>query len=297
MTGRLPPLRSIEAFVVVARTLSFTKAALELNITKSAVSRRIQALEADLGTRLLQRTANTVRLTASGRTYAEMTSAAFADLHRATRAMALAKTSSVVRVAVPESFASVWLMPRLSRFYAAYRGVELQFDSIGYFDQLDLRDVEVAIRVARSQPLAHHSEKLMQLTQLPICAPQFLEAAPIATVDDLAGRPVIVLTTMEDAWTDWLASIGRPDIQFDTCLRFDTMSLVIRAASAGLGIALGIGELCEAELAQGRLVAPFGDAVVRERALYFVCRKQDVSRRAVGRFRNWLVNEISSATA
>jgi LysR family glycine cleavage system transcriptional activator len=294
MADRLPPLKSIEAFVAVAQTLSFSKAALELNITKSAVSRRIQVLEADLGTRLLSRNPSAVKLTDSGQTYFDLTSAVFADLHRATTALDLAKTRSVLRISVPESFASVWLVPRLSSFYKKNYEIELHLDSRSYYEQLDLRDVDVGIRVSRTPPGAHHAERFMTLTQFPVCSPDLIAQSPITAIDDLNDRTIIVLTTMADAWDDWLRQAGRSDIRPQNVLAFDTMSLVMKAATSGLGIAMGIGELGKSELDEGRLVAPFEPRLAGAYSLFFVCRRQDVSRRAVLRFRNWLIAEADA---
>jgi LysR family glycine cleavage system transcriptional activator len=291
MVKRLPPLKSIEAFVIVAKLLSFSKAALELNISKSAVSRRIQALEADLDIRLIERGANSVQLTAAGQTYYDLTGPAFATLHRAALALDGAHRRSVLKIALPESFASVWLMPRLSDFYARHRDSQLHLDSAGYFEQQDLRDVDVLIRVNRDKPAHHHAERLMALSQFPVCSPDLLSRTPLRTIDDLRDRPLIMLTTMADAWGDWLHHVGRPDLQPQKVLSFDTMSLVMRAAASGLGVAMGFGELCERELAEGRLVAPFPQKLIGSRSLYFVCRQADVSKRSVRRFRNWLMEE------
>jgi LysR family glycine cleavage system transcriptional activator len=291
---RLPPLRSIEAFVVVARLLSYSRAAQELNVSKSAVSRRIQALEADLDIRLFDRGANSVALTRAGRTYFDITGPAFAALHRAAAAMDEQESRSLLRIGLPESFASVWLMPRLSSFYARHRDVELHLDSANYFDQEDLREIDIAIRVSQEKPPHHHAERLMTLTQFPVCAPELRAREAIRSVDDLARTPMIVLTTMADAWGNWLAQVGRPDIQPRKVMHFDTMSLVMRAATNGLGVAMGIGELCANDLGDGRLVAPFEDKLVGRRSLFFMCRKEDVSKRAVRRFRNWLMAEIAT---
>lgn len=294
MVQRLPPLKSIEAFVVVARLRSFSKAAGELNITKSAVSRRIAALEADLGLQLFGRTGNSVKLTSAGQIYFEHTGPAFAALHQAARAVQRLENRSVLRVALPESFASTWLMPRLSRFYEVNRDIELRLDSKGYFDQLELRDADVLIRVGKDMPQAHHAERLMPISQFPVCSPTLLSGRRVETLEDIQHLTFIKLSTMMDAWDDWLALVGRPDFHPHKVLHLDTMSLVNQAALNGLGVALGIGELCEADLRLGRLQAPFAERLIGVRSLFFVCRKQDISKRSVRRFRNWLMVEAAA---
>ncbi|WP_297506883.1 LysR substrate-binding domain-containing protein [uncultured Caulobacter sp.] len=297
MRKRLPPLISIEAFVVVARLMSISRAADELNISKSAVSRRVQALEADLGQALLNRGRSGVSLTNAGKAYFSVTGPAFEALHDAAEIVASADRRRTLKVAVPESFASVWLLPRLSKFYAANSDIELQLDSVGYYDQLDLKDVDVVIRVSKGQPTANHAEKFMALSQFPVASPDLLNRSPIRSLEDLSRHKQIVLSTMKDAWSDWLSHVGGGDIKPSKVLQFDTMSLVMRAAANGLGVALVFGELCEAELNSGALVAPFAERIVGVRSLDFVCRKQDVSRRTVRRFRNWLITEAAAKTS
>ena len=294
MRKRLPPLISIEAFVAVAQVMSISRAAERLNISKSAVSRRLQALEADLGQVLIHRNPSGLRLTHAGQSYYSITGPAFQALHDAAEVIASAERRRTLKIAVPESFASVWLLPRLSKFYAANPDIELQLDSVGYYEQLGLENVDVVIRVSKGQPPAHHTENFMALSQFPVASRDLLRRSPIRSLEDLSQHTQIVLSTMKDGWSDWLSHAGGEHIQPGKILKFDTMSLVMRAATNGLGVALIIGELCEEELASGALVAPFAEKIIGVRSLYFICRKQDVSRRTVRRFRNWLIMEAAA---
>ena len=109
MVQRLPPLRAIEAFVLVAETSSFTKAAQELNITKSAISRRIQSLEDDLGVKLFRRSNKALDLTVDGQNYYKITGPAFDALRTAATQLDRPRRNNTLRVALPQSFASSWL--------------------------------------------------------------------------------------------------------------------------------------------------------------------------------------------
>jgi LysR family glycine cleavage system transcriptional activator len=275
----------------VAESLSYTKAAQQLSITKSAISRRIQSLESDLNVRLLRRTNKAVELTADGAAYFKITGPAFGALRTAGDALERQRNSNVLRIALPQSFASHWLIPRLPSFYKQNPQIDLQLDSLGYFDSLDGDNIDVVLQVAKEPNRSFHAEKFMKMVQFPVCSPAILERAPVSTVDDLAAHTLLHLKTMPDAWRSWLEFVGRPDLTSPRTQHFDTMSLSLEAAANGLGFAMGVEILCREDIASGRLAAPFPQRLEDQRAMYFVCRKQDVSSRLIRQFRAWLMAE------
>jgi LysR family glycine cleavage system transcriptional activator len=287
----LPPLKSIEAFVSVAETLSYAKAAHELSITKSAISRRIQSLETDLGVRLLRRTNKAPELTPDGAAYFKITGPAFGALRTAADALERTRRNNVLRIALPQSFASHWFIPRLPSFYKQHPQIDLQLDSLGYFDSLNGDNIDVVLQVAKEPNRTFHAEKFMKMVQFPVCSPEILKRSPVSTVDDLAAHTILHLKTMPDAWAQWLALAGRPGLTGPRTQHFDTMSLSLEAAANGLGFAMGVEMLCREDIASGRLAAPLPQRLEEDRAMYFVCRKQDVSSRLVRQFRAWLMAE------
>ncbi len=293
MSTRLPPLKAIEAFVAVARTLSLGQAGRELNITKSSVSRRIQSLERDLGTPLFRRGGRLLELTADGTAYLRLTGPAFDSIHRAASMLSTARRSKRLHVALPQAFASFWLIPRLSRFYDAHPNVELELDSLGYFDALETNEADVFIRVTRSPPPSFHSDRLMKLVLLPVASPALLRKVPLRKVDDLAAHTRLALTSMPEAWPTWLAQVHRPALEPKRVRNFDTMPLLMQAARDGLGVAIGIEALCAADFTESTLAAPFAERLEGMLSLYFLCRKPEISRRPVRAFRDWLLAEAA----
>jgi LysR family glycine cleavage system transcriptional activator len=291
MPQRLPPLRALEAFVVVAETGSFAKAAQKLSLTKSAISRRIQLLETDLGVRLLRRSNVGVDLTADGEAYHQLTGPAFEALHSARAMLERPGHGNALRVALPQSFASHWLMPRLQGFYQKYPEIDLQLDSLGYFRMFESEDVDVVLWVGREPLPSFHCERFMPIVQYPVCSPAVLEHAPAKAAADLAGHTLLYLNTMPTAWAEWLAVAGEPDLTPARRQDFDTMTLAMEGAANGLGFALAAEALCRGDIERGRLVAPFSARLEGVRSIYFVCRKQDVSKRPIRRFRAWLMSE------
>jgi LysR family glycine cleavage system transcriptional activator len=292
MLQRLPPLRAIEAFVLVAETSSFSKAALELNITKSAVSRRIQSLEDDLGVKLFRRSNKALALTNDGVSYFKITGPAFDALRTAGAQVGARRRRNTIRVALPQSFASSWLIPRMGSFYERYPDTDLQLDSQGYFNMLESDEVDVLLKVAKEPPASFHAEKFMPIIQFPVCSPRLLGPRDVQ-LDDIASQTLLHLASMPTAWAEWLQLQGRPDLLTGRSLHFDTMSLAIDAAANGLGFAMGAEVVCQRDLKRGRLIAPFPERLEGVRSIYFVCRKRDVSSRMVRRFRTWLFDEVA----
>jgi LysR family glycine cleavage system transcriptional activator len=291
MAQRLPPLRAIEAFVVVAETLSYSKAAQALNLTKSAISRRIQSLESDIDVQLFRRSNKALALTPDGEAYYRLTGPAFDALRAAGTLLERPRSNNTLRIALPQSFASHWLMPRLSSFYDKHPEIDLRLDSVGYFNFLEGDNIDVVLQVAKEPTASYHCEKFMRVVQYPVCSPDLLRRTPLSSVADLAAHTLLHLNSMPDAWPEWLKLVGCPDQAVHRTQHFDNMSLVMEAAANGLGVAMGAEALCRPDVERGRLVAPFSARLEDLRAMYFVCRKADISNRSIRKFRAWLLAE------
>ncbi len=274
-----------------AETLNYARAGERLNITKSAVSRRVQGLESDLGIKLFRRAGKALELTADGDAYYKITGPAFDAMRNAGATLERSRNRKKLRIALPESFASSWMIPRLPRFYERHPEIDLELDSLGYFRGLEGDGIDVLLKVAKEPPRSLHCEKFMRLVQFPVCSPALLKRADGLAVGDLAAHTLLHLKTMPDAWREWLEVAGCPDLTSSRNQHFDTMSLSLDAAMNRLGFAMGVELLCKWDIEKGRLAAPFAQRLDDMRAMYFVCRKQDVSNRLVRRFRTWLLDE------
>lgn len=282
--------------MLVAELSSFTRASRELNITKSAISRRIQSLEEDLGLKLFSRSNKALELTADGVAYYKLTGPAFDALRAAGAQLERLRGGATLKVALPQAFASSWLMPRVTSFYERHPDIDLQLDSLGYFNQLESEDVDVLLQLAKEPPASVHAERFMQTVQFPVCSPGLMQRLP-AQLDDIADHPLLYLDTMPTVWTEWLQMAGRPDLAGGRGHHYDTMSLALDAAANGLGLAMGADIVCQRDLERGRLVAPFPQQLVGLRSMYFVCRKRDVSSQKIRRFRTWLFSQVEAAGA
>src|SRR5712691_852300 len=114
MRSRLPSLNGLRAFEAAARHLSFTRAAVELNVTQTAISHQIRRLEEELGLRLFVRRQRALLLTREAQDYLPAVRAAFADLRLATDRLLRTDGKAVLTISCLPSLAAKWLVPRLA---------------------------------------------------------------------------------------------------------------------------------------------------------------------------------------
>jgi LysR family glycine cleavage system transcriptional activator len=264
-TERLPPLIALRVFEAAARHQSFRKAAEELFVTPGAVSQQIRLLEDHVGVTLFHREGRRVTLTDAGQAALPALRAGFAQLTEAARLMRQPARRSRVTVSVAPSFAAKWLLPRLENFNAQRPEIDVWVSADMAPIDFGATDVDLAIRYGPGRYEGLQSERLLEEAVLPVCSPALMEAAPIRTPQDLAHHTLLHDSGPEqDAscpdWAMWLKAHGVTGVDAGRGPRFNQSSLVIEAAAAGRGVALAKRAIAEADLAAGRLAAPFAGA-------------------------------------
>ncbi len=172
---------------------------------------------------------------------------------------------SRVTVSVAPSFAAKWLLPRLERFTAARPDIDVWVSADMSPVDFGVTDVDIAIRYGPGRYEGLAAERLLEEAVLPVCSPGLMEAAPIRAPQDLAHHTLLHDSGPElDAscpdWSMWLKAHGVAGVDAVRGPRFNQSSLVIEAAVAGRGVALAKRAIAEADLAAGKLVAPFAGA-------------------------------------
>lgn len=289
---RLPPFKSIEALVVASRVRSFTEAAATLNITVAAVSRRIQALETELGIQLFQRNHHTLRLTGPGEAYVSDLAPALDVIRDASERFRARGRRQYLKVSMPPSFAASWLVPRLARFHAQHQRIDIDLEStIGPVD-LDHTDIDLAVRISTGNDNGPRATRILDIDAYPVCSPEFARDNPLLTASDLVNFPLLSNKTHPELWRNWLHAAG---ITKEAAVRyaFDHFHLLYRAAANGLGISLGIDVLVKPYLDDGQLVRPFDQTIRLSKGFYVICRALDRTRRPVSTFRDWLIAEAA----
>ena len=250
-----PTIGELQAFCACARTGSATRAASELNLTQSAVSRALGTLEDRLGVRLFDRVKQRLVLSEAGHTFRRETERILADLnHASMTVMAFGGHSKVLRLAVLPTFAKIWLTPRLRLFRALVP--EITFDIVSRLKPVDFETDPFDAAIQRSDMLPANAEMLalMEEQLVVVAAPELLAGRRALDNEELARLPLLQQTTRPTLWLDWFRDAGldaRSVLRGD---RFEQFDMVMAAAASGLGVALVPEILAEAEIAAGRLV-------------------------------------------
>jgi LysR family glycine cleavage system transcriptional activator len=291
------PLRSIEAFVVVARLLNLTRAAAEMGLTVPALSRRISLLEQEFGTALFRRLPRGLALTEAGDAYAAALAPAWAAMAQATEAARARMPRRRVTVTTLPTFAANWLVPRLDRFQARHPEIEVGIETS--IDLVDLRrrpDLDGAIRLGEGPWAGHAADSLLPIDAYPVASPGYLAGhAPVTSPRALLRHVLIDSNHRPEFWPEWFRAA---DIDAADCRRrgFDNLQLVHEAAAAGLGVAIGLGPLLQPYLDSGRLRRVLPGGVRLSRGFHLVRRADDApANRAFDAFRDWLLAEAADA--
>ncbi len=290
-----PPTSLLRAFEAAARSQSFTLAARELNLTQSAVSRQIGALEDMLGAALFHREKQKVRLTLAGAAYAREIREALTRISSATLGFRANPTSGSLHLAVLPLFAARWLAPRLPAFAAAHPDITVNLTT--RLTPFDFRadTVDAAIHFGQSDWPGADAARLMTETVLPVCTPLLKARLGLATPADLAAAPLLHLTSRPDAWERWFGAMAIDAGQVRGML-LDQFTLVLEVARAGLGVALLPGFLIAPELASGELVEVVDAPATGADAYHFVWPHTHQAHRPLEFFRSWIIAEARRST-
>ncbi len=293
-----PSLDLLRGFAAAARHLNFTRAAEELFLTQSAVSRQIQILEAQLGVALFVRQARGIGLTEAGERLNRAVTAAMEQLHTVIDEISGAKAAPAVTLSCTLAFCSLWLIPRLAGFQTAFPGVDVRLAANNNLVNMERERVDLAIRYCATDAIPANAIPLFDETILPVCSPTLLKdsSRPLKTPSDLSRH---VLLHLDDAhgripwlaWPDWLKTAGVPALRAAGSLHFNHYDQVVRAAISGQGVGLGRLPLIDTLLGDGTLLAPLGDGALSHRTYCLIASPLTGSRAEVASFVAWLIQE------
>ena len=171
---RLPQVAFFQGFEAAARNLSFTKAAAELFITQSAVSRQIKALEEHLGVTLFERQARSLILTEQGQALYRVAADVLERLQTAVDQLKTDSRARQLSLTTTTGFASLWLIPRLPRFTRLRPGIDVRISATTDMFNLERSLVDVAIRYCAPDMVPDGAVRLFGEEILPVCGPALL---------------------------------------------------------------------------------------------------------------------------
>jgi len=315
MIYRLPPLNALRVFEAAARHLSFKEAASELNITQAAVSHQVKSLEEYLGVELFRRSGRGVQLTEAARACLPRLREGFDALAAAVELIRERGAETDLMITAPPVFTARWLMPRLADFSKRHPKIEVRvvgsskmvdagaLDSAVLLSHLDLRNETsgVEIHLGLGEYPGYRADRLFGVSMVVVASPELVKGeAALRQPADLARHVLLHDDAMDlvahgNAWQKWLEAAGVADrVAAAHGPHFSSNILSLEAASQKLGVALALRPLVDADIASGRLVAPFAVGVKPLGAYYLVCPEVIAERPAVAAFRKWLLEKAGT---
>ena len=292
MATRLP-LTALWAFAAAARTNSFSRAGVELNLSQGAVGQHVRSLEDTLGVALFQRTGKELRLTEAGTRLAARVSEGLAAIESGVASVSDRKPrSNVVTVSLIPSFASCWLLPRLHGFYNEHPEIRLRFETTPQVVDLAESEVDVAVRYGRGSWRNTASELLAREVFFPAAAPSLARVLQLESLGDLLRAPILA-----DSRIPWSVWGGEAEllqaIQRSARSMYNDAGLLIEAAIHGQGVALVRSVLAQRAIENKSLVPLFSGETASHFSYYLVQRAGALQRPAAACFVNWLKREFA----
>ncbi len=297
--------RSMETFVRVARSGSFTIAAEQLGLSRALVSRHVGSLEARLGVRLLSRTTRSLHLTDEGRSYLEFCERLFRDIEVQERAIVVApaEPSGTLRVAAPKSFGALHLSDAIIAFARAHPRlhVQLVLENVAFkIADFGKRGFDLVLQFS---PARHGSliERPVAAMDWVVCAaPSLLvrEGRP-STPSDLSTRSCLLHETAlpNDRQWPFEGPRGRVIAKIGGTFTSNSALALRKATVAGLGIALLPRYVVNDDLASGQLVLLLPRYKVAARPLMAVYPRAPEVPHKVRLFVDFLTQWITSRDA
>jgi LysR family transcriptional regulator, glycine cleavage system transcriptional activator len=299
MRRRCPTVSELNAFIASAHHLSFSKAAKELCVTQSAVSRHIATLESYLGHALFIRAANGLELTRIGAHYLKLVRPAVHALEAATsQVMYTAREAQALSLSVAPTFAANWLFPRLPVFRQVHPDISIQFVRYQVLDSLE-GDVacDASIQYGYGDwPSADATYLVGKETSL-ICSAAYREAMSIEQPEDLKRCELLQHVELPLAWADWFETYVGPHEAARFGPGFNLFSLLIQAATASMGVALVPTCLVERELASGQVIEPLGHRFESPLGYYLCAPTWQSDMQSYRNLSRWLTHECRHPNA
>ena len=290
---RLPPLNALRAFEATARLSTLAAAAEELNVTPSAVSHQIRALEETLGVTLFQRANRRLTLTKEGQTLLPGLSDGFRRLTAAVAELERNHREGVLTVSMLSTMAMRWFMPRLPQFQIEHPAIEVRISTTVRTVDLEREDIDIAIRHGGGHWPGLHADFLFQMETIPVCSPELLSSTPLKLPNDLRRHILLHADARPDDWRTWPEKIGESGLEPARDLTFDTTDFALAAAIRGLGVAIADRHIVRDDIESGRLIAPFPQSVEQESGYYLVYPEDKAAQPKLATFRDWILREAA----
>ncbi|AEC20838.1 LysR family transcriptional regulator [Pusillimonas sp. T7-7] len=291
---RLPATSHLLSLESALRKGSITEAGKELCLTQSAISKQLSQLETHLGVQLVQRTPNGVLPTAAGKQYLEKITPLLIALEDATMALKTAPgRGQHLRLCVAPSFASFWLLPKLSRFQQQHPEILVHITTQTGIPDLTAAGFDVAIVNAIPIDQRYNRDTFLSVNAYAVYAPSLVPSIADKPLQayDLASLPLLHQTTLPNAWLEYFDAAGIHTQDAVHGPRYSTLALGLQAAIAGLGCALLPDYVTEQPINEGQLRRVSHPAYQVPTPYSLVYARQQHDQPAITTFKDWLLRE------
>ncbi len=295
----LPSLSALQAFEAAASHMSFTRAAEDLGVTQSGISRQIKNLEDYLGMALFERSGPRLVLTESGISYYRDVSQMLDSLQEASIDVVRGrKANTSLLIGAHPTFVSRWLAPRLGSFIRAYPDIPLEITQPPQTADFSSSAVDISILRGINPLVDARSYELYRETLVVVAAPSLI---PFGTkldreklIEYASSFIMLQNASRPSMWLHWIRSVGIKYVGTITGPRFPNSDMVISAAVAGVGLAIVPLRFVERELSRGELHTPFDNAVPSGDSMFVVYPERKANHKSLITFRDWLMRETRS---
>lgn len=288
-----PSMSLLLAFEASARHQSFARAAEELALTQSAVSRQVGVLEELLEVELFQRNGKRIWLTDAGTMYARGVAHALDKLRGASlQVISFRSDSRSLRLALLPTFGSKWLLPRLQRFYQKHPDIIVHIHTrVGEIDDFSAAGVDACVGVRDIAMPGPETLELFPESLVVIASPKLIEQYPISQPSDLVGHMLLHVAARPQQWADWIAAHGASLNNVHTGPQFEVTEHLIQSVHAGIGVGLVPRVLVEESLSRGDLMIPLPTPVGSTRSFCLSYPSFNAKLPQLIAFRDWLAAE------
>ena len=292
----LPSLTALAVFEASARHMNFNQAGMELNVTRSAVSRQIKALEAELGVSLFDREAKGVQLTAEGERLYAVLAQGFSEAAEVVHALRSGQRQTVVTLACTNAFATLWLMPHMGAFWR--RHPEIEVHHLMSDRAQDLRRAEIDLRVRYGAGAWPDEEVALLFDEriFPVCGPGFAGQHGGVGDGELESLPLLHVEGVDPDWTNWDEFLRRAGVRHGPLggRQFNNFSVLLQATQEDQGIALGWERLIRPLLDQGKLVRFGGLEIAAPGGYYLTWNARRALSETAEILKAWLLETAQS---
>lgn len=294
--SNLPTIAALRAFVLAAQYRNFSRAADELDITQSGVSRAVRSIEEATGTPLFERTGHGLVLTEPGVLYLGEAAEILSNLGAATFRLSTFRSGvETLQIATVPSLGSKWLSPKIGKFLKTNSDIQITVTaSIGHFS-FETTEIDAAIHYGTNSWPETQSEFLMDEMLIPVCIPSLAKGSTVAS--QLLDMTLIQHTHRPTAWREWFRDVGLSHPNPTAGPTFEQYQMGIEAALSGLGPILMPPFMVMEELQSGRFVPMHDMLVPSPWSYHLIYPRVKRSKPSVQKFRAWLRSEAKRTTA